>query len=207
MSLLSHLDIVNAACAEIGEEPLQSLDEEIDAGQSASLLYDATLEFNIDVGKFAFAKQLRQLSIDALSVPLSGFSKVYDLPAERIGDPIYVTDDIASPDRRFSRYAIVGPKLQADAGPLFAMILFKPEPYSWSGAFKSVMITSLAAKFAISLAHDRALSEDMRSRAYGPPSENFRGGLMRAALSAAAFTAPPRNQNRDDNPLSRAWRS
>jgi hypothetical protein len=207
MSLLTDLDIVNAACAMVGEAPLQDLDEEIDAGQSAQLLYDTVLEFNIDIGKFSFAKQIRQLSKNAMGQPFAGFTLVYDLPAERIGNPLYVTDAPTDPDRRFSRYAIVGPQIHADEDPLYAMILFRAAPYQWSGSFKNLMITSLAAQFAISLCHDRALSEDKRGQAYGTPSDNSRGGLMRAALSAEGFTTPPRPQARDDNPLTNAWRS
>ncbi len=206
MSLLTDLDIVNAACAMVGEAPLQDLDEEIDAGQSAQLLYDATLEFNIDLGKFTFAKQIRQLSKNALGQPLAGWDLVYTLPAERIGNPLYVTDDPQNHLRRFYDYSLVGAELHADQDPLYAMILFRAPPYQWSGTFKSVMITSLAAQFAISLCHDRALSEDKRSQAYGTPSDNFRGGLMRAALGAEGFTTPPRPQDRDDNPLTNAWR-
>jgi hypothetical protein len=39
VSLLSDLEIVNAACAMIGEEPLQALDDETDAGQADGLIY------------------------------------------------------------------------------------------------------------------------------------------------------------------------
>lgn len=207
MPLLDHIDIVNAACVMVGEEPLQSLDDEIDAGQSAALLYDAVLEFNLQQGNFSFAKQIRQLSRDDLAAKLAGYAYVFDLPAERIGDPVYVTDDPTDPDKRFSRYAIVDSKVHADPEKLYAMIRYRAAPVRWSGPFKLVMITSLAAQFAISLCHDRALSEDKKREAYGPPQDNYRGGLMRTALSAEAFTQPPRPQAMDDNPLTRAWLS
>lgn len=205
--LLDKLDIVNAACAVVGEAPLEGLDEEIDAGQSAALLYDEVLEFNLGVHNFAFAKQIRQLSRDTVSPTLAGYAYVFDLPAERIGDPLYLTDDPTDPDRRFSRYAIVGAKVHADPDPLYAMIRYRAEPYHWSGPFKSVMITSLAARFAISLAHDRGLADDLRNEAYGTPSQDYRGGRMRAAINAEGFTQPPRPQARDSNPLTRAWKS
>jgi hypothetical protein len=206
MPLLGPLDIVNAACANIGETPLQALDEEIDAGQSAQLLYDEVLEFNLDVYKFSFAKQLRQLSAVSGEDAFAGYSTVYAIPAEAIGNPVYLTDAPTDPDRRFSRYAIVGDRIHADAGPLYAMIVFRAPPSRWSGAFKSMMISALAAKFAISLAHDRALAEERSREAYGTPSDDFRGGKMRAAINADSFTSPPRPQARDDNPLTQAWR-
>src|SRR3954469_7973882 len=111
MSLLTGLDIVNAACAQIGEEPLQSLDDETDAGQSASLLYEDTVDFNLGIYVFSFSKQIRQFSRNDAGQPLGGFLYIFDMPPERIGDPIYMTDDPTDPDRRFSRYAIVNTQI------------------------------------------------------------------------------------------------
>lgn len=205
--LLTDLDIVNAACAAIGEAPLQSLSDEIDAGQAAELLYAATLEFNLGVHNFAFSKVVRQLSRNDTVAKTAGYTYAYILPAERIGDPLYCTDDPTNPDRRFSRYALVGNDAHADVEELWAMIRYKAEPYRWSGPFKMMMIQSMAAQLAIPLAHDRALADQKRAEAYGTPTENFRGGLMRAAISAEAFTQPGRPQNRSSNPLEDAWRS
>jgi hypothetical protein len=205
--LLTDLDIVNAACAAIGEAPLQSLDEEIDAGQSAALLYNAVLEFNLDIYKFSFAKQIRQLSKNALGQALAGYTTVFDMPAERIGNPLYVTDDPTDNARRFSEYAIVGAQIHASVSPLYAMILFRAPVYNWSGAFKMMTITALAANFAIPMCHDRALAEEKKQAAYGTPSDDFRGGMMRAAINADSFTNPGRTQDRDNNPLTNSWRS
>lgn len=205
--LLTDLDIVNAACAAIGEAPLQSLDDEIDAGQSAALLYNAVLEYNLDVYKFSFAKQIRQLSKNALAPALAGYTTVFDMPAERIGNPLYVTDDPTDHMRRFSEYAIVGAQIHASVSPLYAMILFRAPVYNWSGAFKMLMIEALAASFAIPMCHDRALAEEKHRSAYGTPSDDFRGGRMRAAINADSFTNPPRPQDRDSNPLTAAWAS
>ncbi len=207
MALLTSLDIVNAACTLIGETPLQSMDDETDAGQSASLIYQTVLDFNLGLYVWTFAKQIRQLSKDDLTTPYSGFELVYDLPAERIENPLYLTDDITDPDRRFSRYALVGTKVHSSADPLFAMIRFRPDPHNWSATFRSATITALASKFALSLGHDRATSESKHAEAYGTPSDNYRGGQIGAAMRTDAFTTPPRNQNRDDNPLTAAWNS
>jgi hypothetical protein len=207
MSLLEPLDIVNAACAMIGETPLQSLDEETDAGQSAGLLYDNTVTFNLGVYVFSFSKQARQCSRDDSTVPLTGYAYVYDIPAEAIGNPLYCTDDITDPDRRFTAYVIVGSKIHTDAETLFAMIRFLPNVRNWSATFRSATITSMAAALAISLTHDRALADAKLKEAYGTPDQNYRGGQLGAAIRDDAFTNPPRKQDRDSNPLTAAWNS
>lgn len=205
MSLLTDLDIVNAACAMIGEEPLQSLEEEIDAGQAASLVYQTTVEFNLGIYLFSFSKQIRQLSRNDVGNPLAGFDYVYDLPAERIGDPIYLTDDPTNADRRFTRYAIVGVQIHTSADPIYAMIRYRAAPHNWSPTFKAATIKAVAAEFAVPMTHDRALADQLRTAAYGTPSEQFRGGMIGAAIRADAYSTPPRAQSQK-NPLADAWR-
>lgn len=207
MALLDDLDIVNAACAMIGEAPLQSLDAETDSGQAAALLYQSTLDFLLGTHNFSFSREIRQLSRNDTVAKRAGYAYAYTLPAERIGDPLYLTDDPTDPDRRFSKYALVGNDAHTDAEEIWAMIRFRAPPYRWTAPFKMVAIKALAAELCIPLTHDRALADDLRTQAFGSPSENFRGGLMRAALSAEGFTQPPRAQNRDDNPLTAAWNS
>jgi hypothetical protein len=207
MPLLLPLDIVNAACARIGEDALQSLEDETIAGQAVSLIYEELVGFNIAVYPFSFARKIQPLSRIADAVPLSGWLYVFDLPAERIGPPIYVTDDITDPGRRFSRYSLVESQVHADCEPLHAQIKFLPSPNLWSATFRTVTITALASRLSFALASDRATMETLRNEAYGTPQDNFRGGQMRAAINEDSFSVPPRRQDRDNNPLTKAWRS
>lgn len=205
MPLLAPLDIVNAACALIGEDPLETLDGE--AGQAAALLYEEVSAFNLGVYQFSFARTIRQLARVSGAAPLSGWTYVFDLPPERVGPPLYVTDDVTDPDRRFNRYSLVDQTVHADSEPLYAMIKTSPPPTAWSATFRSVTVTALAAKLAFALASDRQTLETLTQVAYGSPMENFRGGQMRAAINEDAQATPPRKPNWANNPLDRAWRS
>lgn len=199
--LLSDLDIVNAACAAYGDTPLQSLGEETPGGQAAQLLLEDIIEFNLGVYIFSFAKQIRELSDDAFARPLSGFEHVYDLPADRIGQPIYVTDDVTDPDRRFDRYVIIGDQVHADARPLYAQIRIRPQVRHWSPAFKSATIAALASKLAIARADAGSISKELHVEAYGTPTEDFRGGKMGVAIGSDSFSTPPRKAAWGNNPL------
>ncbi|MBZ9856757.1 hypothetical protein LB566_23475 [Mesorhizobium sp. CA13] len=205
MSLLQPLDIVNAACAVIGEDPLEAFDGE--AGGAAISIYEDVVGFNCGVYQFSFCRSLRQLSRVSDAVPLSGWTYVFDLPPERIGPPIYVTDDITSPDRRFNRYSLVDATVHASCEPLFAMIKIIPAPHLWSATFKSCTISAVAGRLAFSLAFDRATMESLTQVAYGSPIENFRGGQMRAAINEDAQATPPRKPDWSNNPFERAWKS
>lgn len=207
MALLTALDIVNAACARIGAEPLQDLDEETLGGQAASLIYEELVSFNFGVHPFSFARKIVQLAKVTNAVPLSGWTLVFDLPPERVGPPIYLSDDITDPDRRFTRYTLVEATVHSDAEPLFACIKFMPAPHLWSPTFRSVTITALASRLAYSLASDRQTMDELHREAYGSPVENCRGGQMRAAITEDSLATPPRKPDWKNNPLERAWRS
>jgi hypothetical protein len=210
MALLTNLDIVNGACALFGEDPPESFDDDVDGAGPVSLIYEKVVDFNLGLyaSGFAFAKQLFSLSVDdAIADPLSGYKYAFDLPPEALGPPIYVTDNVRSPDARFSRFVLLDGRLEADANPLFAMCHFRPNPHRWSATFRSATITALAADLCIAMAHDRNLAGELHVKAYGNPSEGYRGGEMGVAIKADAFSTPPRSTGwADNNPLINARR-
>lgn len=203
MALTTDLDIVNSACALFGEDAPQSFDDDLGNGQSAGLLYQSVIEFNLGIYLFSWSRQLFPLSVDDTASKFAGFSHVFDLPPERIEQPIYITDDVTDPDRRFDRYVLIGDQVHADANPVFAMCRYRPPVIRWSPTFRMATITSLAAALCLAMAHDRALSEKFQLEAYGPPSQQYRGGQMAAAIAADAYATPPRKANWGNNPLAR----
>lgn len=207
MALLTAVDIVNAACARIGAEPIQSFDDETDIAQAALLQYEETVDFNLSLSTFSsWAMEVRPLSRNSGATPLSGWTYVYDIPGPRLGPPVWLSDDITDPDRRTVRFTLVGNQVHADDETLHAFVKFRPDPERWPPAFRAATIAALAARFAISFASDRALAQQLQEEAYGTPSENHRGGKMRAAISEDSFATPPRKANWNNNPLERAWR-
>lgn len=207
MALLTDLDIVNTACAEIGADPVETMADETPTGQAVDLIYRDTRDFNLGIYLFSFAQKLRQLSRVADLTPKTGYLHAYDVPAEAVGAPLYVTDDITDPDRRFDRYALIGNQVHADPDPLFANIRIVPEAHRWSGPFRTAMTQSLASRFAMAMASDRTTAQLYHVWAYGTPTENFRGGAMGAAIREDARATPPRKADWNNNPLTRAWRS
>lgn len=193
MALLTHLDIVNAACALFGEDPPGSFDDDVTGAGPVSLLYEQLVDFNLGIYLFSFSKQLFALSVnDAVAAPKSGFKFVFDLPPQALELPIYVTDNVKSPDARFGRYVLLDGQVHADANPLFAMCRYRPEPVKWSPTFRAATITALASKLCLAMAHDRNLSGELHAEAYGSPSDNYRGGQLGAAIRADAYSTPPR---------------
>lgn len=205
MALDTALDIVNAACALIGAQPLQSLFEATPGGQAASLIYEQKVDFNLSLEPFAFAMEFRQCSRRSGAAAGSGFLYVHDIPGPTLGPPRFFTDDPTDPDRRFNRYILTGDGVHSDAETLWAYVRFRPDPWRWPPAFRSATIRAMAAELALSLASDKTLHEQLHGETYGTPSEAYRGGMMRAAINESAMATPPRRADFGNNPLSRAW--
>lgn len=209
MTLLTILDIVNTACAMIGEEPVQSLTDDIGGGQSASLLYEAVVDFNLGLqpSGFHFAREVRQLSRLTDATAYTGYDYVFEVPGAHSGPPVFLTDDPSDPDRRYDRFLLTAGHVHASDNPLYAMVKFRPDPHRWTATFRMATITGLAGQMAFAIASDRNTMQAKQQEAYGSPSEAFRGGLMRTALSEDGFANPPRRVSVARNPLEQAWRS
>lgn len=208
MALTTFADIINAACARIGEEPVQDFDDDLGGGQSALLIYEETVDFNLGLqpSGFYFAREVRQLSKVATATPFTGFEHVFDVPQPSLGPPVYLTDDPSDPKRRYVDFLLTNNQVHAADNPLYAMIKFRPDPHRWSPVFRSATITAIAGHLAFAIASDRNTSQEMLTRAYGTPSENYRGGMMRVALNEDGFANPARSINVSANPLEEAWR-
>lgn len=209
MALTTFADIINAACARIGEEPVQDFDDDLGGGQSALLIYEETVDFNLGLqpSGFYFAREVRQLSKVATATPFTGFEHVFDVPQPSIGPPVYLTDDPSEPKRRYVDFVLTNNQVHAADNPLYAMIKFRPDPHRWSPVFRSATITAIAGHLAFAIASDRNQRAELLQLAYGTSSENFRGGMMRVALSEDGFANPAREIQVSANPLENAWRS
>lgn len=209
MAVTTVQDIVNMACARIGEEPLQSLTDDVGSGQSAALLYGLVVDFNLGLqpSGFHFAREVRQLSRITGATAFTGYAYVFDIPGARSGPPVFLTADPSDPDARYDRFLLTNDQVHASDDPLYAMVKFRADPQKWTATFQMATVTALAAVLAFAIASDRNTMEVLNRDAYGPPSDNFRGGQMRTALSEDGFANPGRRLTTSRNPLEMAWRS
>lgn len=206
--MLEPITVANEACVIAGANPLNSLDDETSAAASVKLAYDRVLGFMLGVHTFTWSKSTRQLSRRAEATPFTGFTFVFDLPADRIGPPIRVTDDPSDPDRNFTRFLLEADTVQASVEPLYAQVLTMPPPRIWSAPFRECFVTGLASALAMSIKRNRTLSTDLYVQAYGTPTEGCRGGQMGVAIRADSFATPSiDNPAITHDPLTAAWRN
>jgi hypothetical protein len=208
MALATHLDVLNAACALISVEPLQSMSDELPGGQAAQLLYDQTVDFCLGMAPWSFARQTKLLNRVEGETSMLGFAYIHVLPSGRIGPPDRLLSSLASGSGPVQAYDYDEEgRVHSDEQVLYAQFTARVVPSRWHPAFRMAVIHALAATMAEPLTGNGTLAQAMAERAFGTPSEAFRGGLMRAALSADARNTPARALPASSNPLLVAWSS
>lgn len=208
MAVATDLDVVNAACALLSVEPLQSLGDEMPGGQAAQLLYDPVVEFCLGMAPWSFARRTRQLTRVTGVTSALGFSAIHKLPAERIGQPdrlLRDTSSSASPVQIYD-YDEEG-RVHSNEPVLYAQVTVRVLPSQWHPVFRLAVIHATAAALAEPLTGNSSMAQDLMQKSFGTPSESYRGGLMRAALNADARNTPARALPSLSNPLYNAWSS
>jgi hypothetical protein len=206
MAITSDLDIVNAACALLSVEPLQAMDEELPGGQAAQLLYAPIIDLCLGLAPWSFARRTRQCGLLAGVTSSLGFAHVHQLPADRVGPPERLLADPARPAAAVWAfdYDEEG-RVHSDSKILYAQYTARVLPAMWHPVFRTAAIHAVAAGFCELLTGNSTMAAELQARTFGTPSEAYRGGLMRAALSADARATPARNLPAGSNPLLVAW--
>lgn len=205
--MLEKLTIVNEACALANATPIQSLEAQTPAAAMVRLAYDRVLGYCFGIHRFSFSLSTRRLSRLA-EAPETGWLYAFDLPADRVGPPVRLTDAPKEPRRHFTDFLIEGPQVHADAPDLWAQIRITPAPMLWSPPFRHAFTTALAADLALTVKRDKTLRQIMWSEAFGDARAGGRGGLLLAAISDDGQSTPSLdNPAVTHDPLTSAWRS
>lgn len=205
--MLDHLTVANEACGLATATPIQSLEAQTPAAAQVKLAYDRVLGFCLGLHRFSFSLSTRRLS-RLSDPPDTGWKYAFDLPADRVGAPIALSDDAKDPCRHFTAFLLEGAQVHADAPDLWARIRIMPHPTLWSATFRHAFTTALAADLALLAKRDKALREQLRAEAFGDARFNGRGGLMLAAIDDDSASTPSLdNPAVTHDPLTGAWRS
>lgn len=201
---IDQLTLINAACAQIGADPIDALDDDTPSGQAAALIYDSLLGYCVGLFEWPFALATRQLSQRAGVTPLSGYTTVYALPADRIEEPVKAGPRADWPRQHFTDYTLQGGDLHCDQDTMYALIRTLPLPIQMSSTFRKTFQHGLAAELAMAIASDKALKSALWNEAFGPPTANGCGGLMGSAIQAARKSQPTFGPFTNSDPLTAA---
>lgn len=178
--------IASRALLFLGEKTITALDDGgSEKGEVVSGIYPTVRDSMIAGYPWRFSMKKQQLSQD-VTAPLSEWPYSYAMPADNITGGVQELRETAAtlepPYRRFEVYGSTsGEKLYTDLTTAWLDYQFTPDEANWPAHFAHLMALALAAHMCDALTDSTTKAQFWWQTAFGPPSEENRGGYFRTA--------------------------
>ena len=184
------LSICSDALIMLGAAPLSSFSDGTDEAQVADRLYDDIQDTILM--QYPFSWSIKKVKLGRLSTtPINEWKYIYALPGDILGNPkavFNVGTTSALPVRDFEIYSS---GLYTSYEEVWIDYQYTPDPGVFPPYFVKLLKTALAAEFAEPVTDQITKGHYYHNKAYGLPSENMRGGLMRVAINIDGADRPP----------------
>jgi len=183
------LSICSDALIMLGAAPLSSFSDGTDEAQVADRLYDDIQDTILM--QYPFSWSIKKVKLGRLSTtPINEWKYIYALPGDILGNPkavFNVGTTSALPVRDFEIYSS---GLYTSYEEVWIDYQYTPDPSVFPPYFVKLLKTALAAEFAEPVTDQITKGDYYHNKAYGLPSENMRGGLMRVAINIDGADRP-----------------
>jgi len=183
------LSICSDALIMLGANPLSSFTVGTDDAQVADRLYDDVRDTLLM--QYPYSWSIKKVKLAQLvQTPVNEWKYIYQLPGNLLGNPkaVFNVDAVgATPQRDFEIY---GDGLNTNYENVWIDYQYRPEPFEFPPYFVRLLKTALAAEFAEPVTDQITKADYFHNRAYGAPSENMRGGLVRVAINIDGADRP-----------------
>jgi len=183
------LSICSDALIMLGATPLSSFSDGTDEAQVADRLYDDVQDTLLM--QYPYSWSVKKVKLSRLAdAPINEWKYKYQLPGDMLGNPkaVFSTSSVGGqPVRDFEIYS---DGLFTNLEEVWIDYQFKPEPSVFPPYFVRLLRTSLAAEFAEPITDQITKAQYYHQQAYGAPSENMRGGLVRVAINIDGADRP-----------------
>jgi hypothetical protein len=199
----TNVDAANQALALVGANAITAIDTTTPEGTEVGRFYDELEHALLVKRPWRFAMKTAELT--AATAPDRGWSYAHDLPADMItGGWFALFPDDGDHRAPVKQYQIFGKTVRSHRATLWADYVYEIAEDDWPGDFRRLFYTALAAEICWPLTEQRELTESLRRRAWGPPSENGNGGLWATAALADSMRSPTRALTESTGPLTGA---
>lgn len=193
------LSICSDALIMLGAAPLSSFSDGTDEAQVADRLYDDVRDTLIM--QYPYSWSVKKVKLSRLAdAPVSEWKYKYALPGDILGNPKAVFNTSNAGGRPVRDFEIYSGGLYTNLEQVWIDYQFTPEASSFPPYFVRLLRTALAAEFAEPITDQITKAEYFHNRAFGAPSENMRGGLVRVAINIDGADRPP--QTIEEFPLT-----
>ncbi len=183
------LSICSDALIMLGASPLSSFSDGTDEAQVADRLYDDVRDTLLM--QYPYSWSVKKVKLAQLAdTPINEWKYKYALPGDILGNPKAVFNVSAVGGRPLRDFEIYSGGLYTNYEEVWIDYQFRPEEAQFPEYFVRLLKTALAAEFAEPITDQMTKAEYYHVRAYGSPSDNMRGGLMRVAMNIDGADRP-----------------
>ncbi len=183
------LSICSDALIMLGASPLSSFADGTDEAQVADRLYDDVQDTLLM--QYPYSWTIKKIKLAQLSdTPINEWKHKYALPNDILGNPKAVFNTSAVGGRPVRDFEIYSGGFYTDYPEVWIDYQFRPDASLFPQYFVRLLKTALAAEFAEPITDQITKADYFHNRAYGSPSDNMRGGLVRVAINIDGADRP-----------------
>lgn len=194
--------LVNQALIDLGQPANFSISEESGLGGIIDTVWPGVVDETFGLHDWTFCRKTFKLSRHEES-PESGWTYAFNLPGEKVGDPLAILIDPRR-DTVLREYYLEGTEVHCEKDAIWARCRVLVDPRYWDPAFRAAFRKALAAELAIPLLQDVDLKNDLRKEAFGTPSEGMTGGKFGRLIAQNRAASPVAAPLYEDDPLTNA---
>lgn len=186
------LSICSDALIMLGAAPLSSFGDGTDEAQVADRLYDDVRDTLLMQYPYSWTMRKKKLARLA-DPPINEWRYKYQLPGDMLGNPKAVFDIDAVGARPVRDFELYSSGVYTNLENVWIDYQYLPEPAEFPPYFVRLLKTALAAEFAEPITDQITKADYFHGKAYGAPSENMRGGLVRVSINIDGADQPPQS--------------
>lgn len=180
--------LANRALARLGQASTFSLDSADKRAAKIRMAWLDCLDRCFALHDWSWARRTTRLPRRA-DCPENGWSYAFDLPGDRIGDPLKVLADACS-DSPLRDFELEGGCLFANVPSVWVRVRVVTDPASWDPGFRSAFVVAFAGFLAVPMQQDADLEAQLFATAFGSPSQGQTGGLFGRLIAQNRAGAP-----------------
>jgi len=196
--------VCNRALLKLGQPASYTIDSGEELGAILDMGFDAVEARAIAL--YRWSNSIRTQALEALAAGTfdNGWTYGFNLPANRIGNPVAFLSQAGANEIYCRSFMIEEGKVYANVSALWARIRLLADPTTWDLGFMEAFVTALAGEIAEPLLQQEDTGERYKREAWGSPQQEGGGGLF-GKLIALDHASQPQGRNfLQRNPLTDA---
>ncbi|MGG7535352.1 hypothetical protein [Rhizobium sp. 12,4] len=192
--MIDKATIINWALGDIGAGPMFSTDDDSDLALQIENAWQKTFDSCFGMHDWTFARVTARMERLA-ETPSNGWAYGYQLPGDRIGNPLAYRCGPSQSDRIIRDFTLQGGNFYSIEQQAWAVYKAAVDPETWEPSFRAAFVTALSASLAVPVWQDEDMRDRLLQQAFGTPSMQGTGGTFGRLMAQDKASAPIGEQN------------